>query len=76
MANPPEPYPQRNVTGDSVDVPAIPATVQPAETVSWPVPLAGFERVTPEPDPAPAPEPPAPTKTRRDRTDTEKGAAQ
>lgn len=39
-----------------VDVPAIPATVQPGEVVDWPDPIAGFEPVedAPKPDEAPA----------------------
>jgi hypothetical protein len=61
----PDPYPQRNPGADPVDVPAIPATVGPGETVLWPVPIAGFERVDPEPAaPDPAPAPPAKPKAR------------
>lgn len=56
---------QRNPRPDPVDVPTIPATVQPGETVDWPEPIVGFELVEPEPSPDPAPEPPAkPTKAR------------
>jgi hypothetical protein len=47
------PYPQRNAGDSPVDVPAIPATVQPGEVVLWPHPIAGFEPVPAEP-PAPA----------------------
>lgn len=36
---------QRNVSDHPLDVPAIPATVQPGDTVDWPVPIAGFEAV-------------------------------
>jgi hypothetical protein len=38
---------QRNATDHPLDVPAIPATVQPGDTVDWPVPIAGFESVPP-----------------------------
>lgn len=61
---------QRSTHEAPVDVPAIPATVQPGEVVDWPDPIAGFEPVPDEPaaevEPAPksrrkpAPEP-APT---------------
>jgi hypothetical protein len=40
-----------------VDVPAIPATVQPGEAVDWPDPIAGFDAV--------ADEAPAPSKSRK-----------
>lgn len=46
-----------------VDIPEIPATVGPGETVDWPHPIAGFEPVPDEPD-EPAPEE-APAKTAR-----------
>lgn len=46
---------QRNPTDHPLDVPDIPATVQPGETVDWPRPIAGFEPA----DPAPEPEQPA-----------------
>lgn len=36
---------QRNATDHPLDVPAIPATVLPGDTVEWPVPIAGFEAV-------------------------------
>jgi hypothetical protein len=39
---------QRSTHESAVDVPAIPATVQPGETVDWPIPISGFE---PVPDP-------------------------
>ena len=42
---------QLNATDHPLDVPAIPATVQPGDTVDWPVPIAGFEAV---PSPAKA----------------------
>ncbi|MCC9307683.1 hypothetical protein LN042_11310 [Kitasatospora sp. RB6PN24] len=60
------PYPQRNPGDSPVDVPAIPATVLPGETVLWPVPIAGFEPVPDAPSPAPAAAdttPTAPAKT-------------
>lgn len=69
---PPAPYPQRNATGHEVVVPAIPATVQPEEVISWPWHLAGFEPV--EPEPAPAPEP-APVKKRVAADSTEEKGA-
>lgn len=67
---PPAPYPQRNATGHEVVVPAIPATVQPDEVISWPWHLAGFEPVEPEPAPEPAPA----KKRAADSTDDVKGA--
>ncbi len=39
---------QRNATDHPLDVMAIPATVQPGDTVDWPDPIVGFEEV-PEP---------------------------
>jgi hypothetical protein len=39
---------QRSTHESAVDVPAIPATVEPGETVDWPIPISGFE---PVPDP-------------------------
>lgn len=51
-----DPYLQRNAGDSPVDVPAIPATVGPGETVAWHLPIAGFE-------PAPADPPPAPKTT-------------
>jgi hypothetical protein len=47
---------QRNATDHPLDVPAIPATVQPGDTVDWPVPIAGFEPV------------PSPAKTRTSKS--------
>ncbi|MBD0743603.1 hypothetical protein [Streptomyces sp. CBMA152] len=47
---------QRSTHEAAVDVPDIPATVQPGETVDWPHPVAGFESV----EDAPAPEAEAP----------------
>ncbi|MDJ0342292.1 hypothetical protein QMK19_03700 [Streptomyces sp. H10-C2] len=52
---------QRSTHESPVDVPDIPATVQPGEVVDWPHPIAGFEVVDP-PEPA-APEPAAQTKS-------------
>jgi hypothetical protein len=40
---------QRNTGDHPLDVPAIPATVQPGDTVEWPDPIIGF---TPVPSPA------------------------
>jgi hypothetical protein len=56
----PTPYPQRNPLPYPVDVPAIPATVQPGEVVTWPHPIAGFE---PAADASPAD--PAPTAAKK-----------
>jgi hypothetical protein len=36
---------QRSTHEAAVDVPDIPATVQPGDTVDWPTPLAGFDPV-------------------------------
>lgn len=36
---------QRSTHEAAVDVPDIPATVQPGDTVDWPHPIAGFEPV-------------------------------
>lgn len=47
---------QRSTHESPVDVPAIPATVRPGETIDWPDPIAGFESVT-DPAPPPSPEP-------------------
>jgi hypothetical protein len=47
-----------------VDVPAVPATVQPGDTVDWPHPIAGFEPVD-EPEPTPAAEPSTPKSAKR-----------
>jgi hypothetical protein len=47
---------QRSTHESPVDVPAIPATVWPGETVDWPDPIAGFEPV-PDTAPSPSPEP-------------------
>ena len=44
---------QRNATDHPLDVPAIPATVQPGDTVDWPHPIIGFEPVAPDPEPSP-----------------------
>lgn len=43
---------QRSMHEAPVDIPEIPATVGPGETVDWPHPIAGFEPVTDEPAPA------------------------
>ncbi len=43
---------QRNPHPYALDVPAIPATVQPGDTVDHPVLIAGFEPVDTEPEPA------------------------
>lgn len=48
---------QRSTHSSPVDVPAIPATVQPGETVDWPDPIAGFEPVPDAPSPSPEPAP-------------------
>ncbi|MFD0405619.1 hypothetical protein [Kitasatospora sp. NPDC127116] len=45
---------QRSTHDSPVDIPAIPATVQPGETIDWPIPIAGFEPVPPDPDQQPA----------------------
>lgn len=42
---------QRSTHEAPVDVPDIPATVQPGEIVDWPTPIAGFEPVPDEPTP-------------------------
>ncbi|MEV5944447.1 hypothetical protein [Streptomyces sp. NPDC051994] len=39
---------QRSTHEAAVDVPDIPATVQPGDTVDWPIPIAGFEPVEDE----------------------------
>jgi hypothetical protein len=41
---------QRNATDHPLDVPAIPITLQPGDTVDWPDPIVGCEAV-PEPSP-------------------------
>ncbi len=63
---------QRSTHHGPVDVPAIPATIQPGDIVDWPDPIAGFTPVEPEPEsraatprrkttpPAPADEEPQP----------------
>jgi hypothetical protein len=64
------PYLQRNPGPDPVDVPAIPATVDPGNTVAWHVPIAGFEPVpdgTVAPPQATDTTPDAPAKTTRAR---------
>ncbi|TQF04760.1 hypothetical protein E6W39_24205 [Kitasatospora acidiphila] len=70
-----DPYPQRNPGDSPVDVPAIPANVQPGEVVLWHLPIAGFEPVTDTPSPAPAAAadtpPDAPAKTTRARAASE-----
>lgn len=48
---------QRSTHESAVDVPAIPATVLPGETVDWPDPIAGFEPVADAPPPSPEPTP-------------------
>lgn len=48
---------QRNMTDHPLDVMAIPATVQPGETVDWPDRIVGFEPVDEDQgaaDPVPA----------------------
>lgn len=48
---------QRNVTDHPLDVMAIPATVQPGDTVDWPDRITGFEPVAEDQaavDPVPA----------------------
>ncbi|RLU81130.1 hypothetical protein CTZ27_33365 [Streptomyces griseocarneus] len=47
---------QRSTHEAAVDIPAIPATVQPGVTVDWPDPIAGFVLVDDPPSP-PADEP-------------------
>lgn len=42
---------QRNSGDHPLDVMAIPATVQPGDTVDWPEPIVGFEPVEAEPKP-------------------------
>lgn len=46
---------QRNPHPYALDVPDIPATVQPGDTVDWPLPIAGFEPVADTPPEADAP---------------------
>lgn len=52
---------QRNPNPYALDVPDIPATVQPGETVDWPTPIAGFEAV----EDAPSAEAEAPKSARK-----------
>lgn len=52
---------QRSTHESPVDVPAIPATIQPGETVDWPHPISGFALVEPPPS-APPDEPSQPPK--------------
>lgn len=52
----PVPHLQRNPHPYPVDIPAIPASVEPGESVLWPYPIAGFEPVPDDP-PTAAPEP-------------------
>jgi len=54
---------QRNPHPYALDVPAVPATVQPGDTVDWPDPIAGFEAVHDEPSPVPDATPEAPART-------------
>lgn len=54
---------QRNPHPYALDVPAVPATVQPGETVDWPDLIAGFEPVPDGPSLEPAATPEAPAKT-------------
>jgi hypothetical protein len=42
---------QRNGSDHPLDVMAIPATVQPGDTIDWPDPIVGFEPVKDEPKP-------------------------
>lgn len=58
---------QRNPTDHPLDVPDIPATVQPGGVVDWPRPIAGFEPAdqAPEPDPAAENAPTAKTSNRK-----------
>ncbi|MFB6568367.1 hypothetical protein [Streptomyces noursei] len=55
---------QRSTHEAPVDVPAIPATVQPGGVVDWPDPIAGFEPVEDQtpPEPETAASKPAPKK--------------
>ena len=75
---------QRNATDHPLDVPAASATVQPGDTLDWPVSIAGFEPVDDEPadddsgqdqpvddgQEEPAGDPPPPKKTTRKRAAT------
>ncbi|MBX7464971.1 hypothetical protein [Streptomyces sp. NPDC057910] len=54
---------QRNPHPYALDVPDIPATVQPGETVDWDRPIAGFEPVD-DSSPAEA-EDPKPTRSKK-----------
>jgi len=61
---------QRNPHPYALDVPDIPATVQPGESVDWHQYIAGFEPVAEKPDSSPTtaeapPEPAAKTTTKR-----------
>lgn len=56
---------QRSTHEAPVDVPAIPATVEPGEVVDWPDPIAGFEPVDDGPAPAPASSDSAPKSRRK-----------
>lgn len=44
---------QRNASDHQLDVPAIPATVQPGDIVDHEWPIVGFVPVDPEPEPSP-----------------------
>ncbi|WP_438489580.1 hypothetical protein [Streptomyces sp. S186] len=55
---------QRSLHEAPVDVPAIPATVEPGGVVDWPDPISGFEPVTDEP---PDTKTEAPAKTTRSK---------
>lgn len=58
---------QRNPTDHPLDVPDIPATVQPGQTIDWQHPIAGFEPADPVPDPEPEVEQTPAAKTTRKR---------
>lgn len=42
---------QRNTTDHPLDVPAVPVTLQPGDTVDWPDPIIGCEPAEPAPSP-------------------------
>lgn len=63
---------QRSAHESAVDVPAVPATVQPGETVDWPYPIAGFVPVGPPPSVlSEGPSPVSKKKPSMQRTSTE-----
>jgi hypothetical protein len=60
---------QRSLHEAAVDVPAIPATIQPGDTVDWPIPISGFVQVDAvEAEGLPIGDPPAPSKTARKKS--------